>query len=97
MCNADTGVLGQVWFNKDEPQAFPDFKTKHKCKNFDAIREWGEIHQVSLLTTHHSLGRPWPYARRNLKLTISKAPANEGLPPDYIMRPALEDVLVETP
>ncbi|KAJ9158178.1 Tat pathway signal sequence [Coniochaeta hoffmannii] len=70
MCNVDTGVLGQVWFNKDEPQAFPDFKTKHKCKDFDAIREWGEIHQ---------------------------APPNEGLPPDYIMRPAPEDVLVETP
>ncbi|KAB5585655.1 hypothetical protein GE09DRAFT_1071466 [Coniochaeta sp. 2T2.1] len=46
MCNADTGVLGQVWYNKDEPQAFPDFKTTHVCKNFDAIREWGEKHQA---------------------------------------------------
>jgi hypothetical protein len=48
MCNADTGVLGQVWHNKTGPQAFPDFKTEHKCKNFDAIREWGEKHQVTL-------------------------------------------------
>lgn len=46
MCNADTGVLGQVWYNKNEPQAFPDFKTEHKCKNFEAIRRWGEMLQV---------------------------------------------------
>lgn len=45
MCNADTGVLGQVWYNKEEPEAFPDFKTTHQCKNFDAIRKWAEEHQ----------------------------------------------------
>jgi hypothetical protein len=58
MCNADTGVLGQVWYNKDEPQAFPDFNTKHKCKNFEAIREWGEIHQVRLPMVQYLQGPP---------------------------------------
>ncbi|WYZ38119.1 hypothetical protein EsH8_III_000033 [Colletotrichum jinshuiense] len=41
VCNVDTGVLGQVWAN-DPPAAFPDFNTKHKCKNYEAIREWSE-------------------------------------------------------
>jgi hypothetical protein len=46
MCNVDTGVLGQVWYDKENPSAFPDFNTRHKCKNYDAIREWAELHQV---------------------------------------------------
>ncbi|KAH8652299.1 hypothetical protein BX600DRAFT_516350 [Xylariales sp. PMI_506] len=46
MCNADTGVLGQVWVDPTSPQAFPDFLTQHKCKNFEDIRRWGEIHQA---------------------------------------------------
>lgn len=48
MCNADTGVLGQVWFDQDSPTAFPDFNTKHKCKNFDAISKWAVEHQVRI-------------------------------------------------
>lgn len=46
MCNADTGVLGQVWFDRESPTAFPDFNTKHKCKNFDDISKWAVEHQV---------------------------------------------------
>jgi hypothetical protein len=49
MCNVDTGVLGQVWTRKSDtkhPQAFPDFNTQHKCKNYDAVRVWAEAHQV---------------------------------------------------
>lgn len=46
MCNADTGVLGQVWFDQNSPTAFPDFNTKHKCKNFDDISKWAVEHQV---------------------------------------------------
>lgn len=45
MCNLDTGVLGQVWANSDEPAAFPDFNTHHRCKNFDDVRAWAEKHQ----------------------------------------------------
>ena len=48
MCNADTAVLGQVWYNTEDPQAFPDFNTNHKCKNFEAIRQWGQEHQEPL-------------------------------------------------
>ncbi|KAJ0103755.1 hypothetical protein J7T55_001374 [Diaporthe amygdali] len=45
MCNADTGVLGQVWFDHESPTAFPDFNTRHKCKNFDDISRWAVEHQ----------------------------------------------------
>ncbi|KAL9945488.1 hypothetical protein D7B24_003272 [Verticillium nonalfalfae] len=40
MCNVDTGVLGQVWANQDEPAAFPDFNTRHQCKNYEDVQEW---------------------------------------------------------
>lgn len=46
MCMPDTGVLGQVWWDKSFPKAFVDFNTKHKCKNFDAIREWAKERQL---------------------------------------------------
>lgn len=46
MCNTDTGVLGQVWFDQESPTAFPDFNTKHKCKNFNDISRWAVEHQV---------------------------------------------------
>ncbi|KAM0320152.1 hypothetical protein ACHAPQ_010086 [Fusarium lateritium] len=42
MCNVDTAVLGQVWHDKKEPSAFPDFNTKHICKNYDDVREWAK-------------------------------------------------------
>jgi hypothetical protein len=46
MCTVDTGVLGQVWWNQERPQAYVDFNTRHKCKNFDAIRQWAEDRQL---------------------------------------------------
>lgn len=48
MCTVDVGVLGQVWYQPpDRPlQAFVDFNTVHKCRNFDAIRDWAEKHQL---------------------------------------------------
>ncbi|TKA80296.1 hypothetical protein B0A49_01587 [Cryomyces minteri] len=46
MCTVDIGVLGQVWWNKDEPTAYPDFNTKHRCRNFDVVRQWAEAHQA---------------------------------------------------
>ncbi|KAF7505676.1 hypothetical protein GJ744_000525 [Endocarpon pusillum] len=46
MCTIDTGVLGQVWWNRNWPEAYVDFNTQHKCKNFDAIRQWAEDHQL---------------------------------------------------
>lgn len=47
MCNVDTGVLGQVWTDPENPTAFPDFNTKHKCKNYDEVRKYAEKLQVS--------------------------------------------------
>lgn len=49
MCNVDTGVLGQVWYDKKHPEAFPDFNTQHICKNYEDIRLWAEKNQVSCL------------------------------------------------
>ncbi len=46
MCNVDTGVLGQVWYNPKAPEAFPDFNTRHKCKNYEDVRRWAEALQV---------------------------------------------------
>ncbi|KAH8881132.1 hypothetical protein GQ53DRAFT_773550 [Thozetella sp. PMI_491] len=46
MCTVDTSVFGQVWFNPKDPRAFPDFHTRHKCKNFDSVRQWATDNQV---------------------------------------------------
>ena len=46
MCTVDVGVLGQVWWDKEQPKAYPDFNTKHKCRKFDEIRRWAEKHQA---------------------------------------------------
>lgn len=46
MCTVDLGVLGQVWWNKESPEAFVDFNTKHQCRNYTAVREWARTHQV---------------------------------------------------
>ncbi|KAN0103283.1 protein of unknown function (DUF3328) domain containing protein [Hyaloscypha variabilis] len=46
MCTPDTGLLGQVWWDKAAPKAFVDFNTEHKCKNYDAIKEWARVRQL---------------------------------------------------
>ncbi|CAI6092891.1 unnamed protein product [Clonostachys chloroleuca] len=46
MCNVDTAVLGQVWANPNNPKAFPDFNTKHVCKNYESVRKWAESIQA---------------------------------------------------
>ncbi|PNY29595.1 Uncharacterized protein TCAP_00492 [Tolypocladium capitatum] len=46
MCNVDTGVLGQVWVDAEQPTAFPDFNTRHVCKNYADVREWAGKLQV---------------------------------------------------
>ncbi|KAJ8062858.1 hypothetical protein OCU04_008112 [Sclerotinia nivalis] len=58
MCQVDTGVLGQVWWDKSKPQAFVDFNTEHKCKNFDAIRQWAEGRQMPAGGAPDFLQRP---------------------------------------
>ncbi|KAF8865817.1 hypothetical protein BDZ45DRAFT_375658 [Acephala macrosclerotiorum] len=46
MCQPDTGMLGQVWWDKEEPKAFVDFNTRHQCKDFEGIRAWAEERQI---------------------------------------------------
>jgi len=46
MCTVDIGVLGQVWWDKEQPKAYPDFNTRHKCRDFEAVRQWAEEHQA---------------------------------------------------
>lgn len=60
MCTVDIGVLGQVWYQPaDAPlQAFVDFNTVHKCRNFDPIRQWAEEHQLPEETPEDFLEPP---------------------------------------
>jgi hypothetical protein len=46
MCRADVGVFGQVWTQPESPKPFVDFNTRHKCVNYDAIRQWAEERQL---------------------------------------------------
>ena len=49
MCAPDVGVFGQVWYQPEGeplPIAFTDFNTKHKCRDYEAIRKWAEEHQL---------------------------------------------------
>ncbi|TVY92514.1 hypothetical protein LAWI1_G003671 [Lachnellula willkommii] len=58
MCMPDTGVLGQVWWDPAAPKAFVDFNTEHKCKNFDAIRQWAHDRQIPELVADDFLQPP---------------------------------------
>jgi hypothetical protein len=46
MCTVDSGVLGQIWIYPENPEPYVDFNTKHRCKNFDALRSWAEANQL---------------------------------------------------
>lgn len=58
MCTVDTGVFGQVWWNPEKPEAYVDFNTLHKCKNFDAIRQWAQDHQLPKVVPNDFLQPP---------------------------------------
>lgn len=60
MCAVDTGIFGQIWWNIPQPVAYVDFNTAHKCKNFDAIREWAESRQLPKEPPHDYLQPPQP-------------------------------------
>ncbi|KAK3302844.1 uncharacterized protein B0T15DRAFT_400731, partial [Chaetomium strumarium] len=52
MCNADTGVLGQVWTQQSSrrhPHAFPDFNTRHTNTSLSArtLIECATVYQIS--------------------------------------------------
>jgi hypothetical protein len=58
MCTVDVGVLGRVWYNKDNPTAFPDFNTVHKCRNFEDVRDWALKHQMPEVVAEDFYVRP---------------------------------------
>lgn len=86
MCNVDTGVLGQVWYDQESPEAFPDFNTKHTCKNYEDIRVWAEKIQVCHQSVRGFI---------QIKANQYQAPAPEDLPPGYMKAP--EGVLADIP
>lgn len=45
MCSGDMGLMTYNWV-KDNPVPYPDFDTKHKCRNFSKLLEWGEATMV---------------------------------------------------
>ncbi|KAJ5098958.1 hypothetical protein N7532_005959 [Penicillium argentinense] len=60
MCTADTGVLGQIWVYPDNPEPYADFNSRHRCKNFDEIRQWAEDNQLPENLPEDFLQRPGP-------------------------------------
>lgn len=89
MCNVDTAVLGQVWHDKKDPSAFPDFNTKHTCKNYDDVREWAKRLQVRTFP---------PELCYNILINLLfQAPPAETMPGDFLGIPKPEDILEYTP
>lgn len=58
MCQPDLAVLGQVWWNKETPQAYPDFNTAHQCRDYERVRKWAEEHQAPERTPGDFLAAP---------------------------------------
>ncbi|KAF4609846.1 hypothetical protein G7Y89_g15777 [Cudoniella acicularis] len=55
MCDADAGILTYVWV-KDHPAPFPDFSVQHKCRDFNALKDWVTEHQI-FTTKEHGIQR----------------------------------------
>lgn len=62
MCNPSIDVLGQVWYQADGLHAFPDFNTRHRCLDFESIREWAKEHQAPAQVPEDYLAKPIPGA-----------------------------------
>jgi hypothetical protein len=46
MCTIDIGVLSQKRWHKDDSKACVEFNTKHRCRDFDAVRQSALAHQA---------------------------------------------------
>lgn len=45
MCNTDVNLIPTQWVHgRDRP--YPNFNTKHVCRNYEAILQWAIEHQV---------------------------------------------------
>ncbi|KAE8441798.1 hypothetical protein EG329_004311 [Mollisiaceae sp. DMI_Dod_QoI] len=45
MCTADVGLVSFVWV-EGQPGPVADFSTKHRCKDFEAIKQWTKEKQA---------------------------------------------------
>lgn len=48
MCQSDVTPLLYKMSSDDPPLPEPDFKTHHRCRNFDDILAWNEAHGLSV-------------------------------------------------
>ena len=44
-CDSDVGIYTYNWV-KDHKRPYPNFNTRHKCRNFDDILRWGRAHEA---------------------------------------------------
>lgn len=44
-CDADVGVVTYNWV-EGKPNPIPNFNTVHKCRNFDAVKDWAHEKQI---------------------------------------------------
>jgi hypothetical protein len=58
MCTVDISVFGSVWVDRNDPQPFTDFNTKHICRDFDQVKEWADNHQIADDLPEDFLERP---------------------------------------
>ncbi|CAF9940387.1 MAG: hypothetical protein HETSPECPRED_002399 [Heterodermia speciosa] len=54
-CDADVGVITHSWVAARETP-WPNFNTKHKCRNWDGVVEWSRVHQAPGVP--HMMKRP---------------------------------------
>ncbi|KAM3067999.1 hypothetical protein ACMFMF_009366 [Clarireedia jacksonii] len=58
MCMVDTGLVGQIPPHSKESHPSFDFNTKHKCKNFNAVKSWARDRQLAEEATSVFLDPP---------------------------------------
>lgn len=47
MCHADTNLVSTNWV-AGRQKTYPNFNTKHTCRDFNAIVDWAWNHQIPI-------------------------------------------------
>ncbi|TEY48290.1 hypothetical protein BOTCAL_0296g00100 [Botryotinia calthae] len=47
MCTIDIGIMGKIWVHPEAPETYQDFNTSHKCRDFDAVKNWAQQRQMT--------------------------------------------------
>ena len=71
MCHADVGIITHRWV-KDFPRPYPDFNTRHQCRNFDSAYQWTIDKQVS--EEDGGPPRDWKYEPTKGDVVLDVAP-----------------------